>query len=117
MFTLSDELVQPQFPKSTSALDGASNVAVQDVCPGRPVDHVGLAADLTTHDIVMDALVNPGPADPTRINPLRTCWGILFRGVNPVRHGLNILQRTLAVGLPEYVHLPEEPPLKPYAQG
>jgi triacylglycerol lipase len=53
-------------------LDGngnhATNVAVQDVCPGHVVDHVGLAFDGPTYAIVLDALDHKGPADPRRVD-------------------------------------------------
>ncbi len=45
-----------------------SNVVVQDVCPGHPVDHLGLAFDGPTYAIVVDALDHRGPADPGRID-------------------------------------------------
>jgi triacylglycerol esterase/lipase EstA (alpha/beta hydrolase family) len=46
-----------------------TNIAVQDVCPGHVVDHVGLAFDGPTYAIVVDALDHPGPADPSRVDP------------------------------------------------
>lgn len=46
-----------------------TNVAVQDVCPGHFVDHIGLAFDGPTYAIVLDALDHKGPAKPSRIDP------------------------------------------------
>jgi triacylglycerol esterase/lipase EstA (alpha/beta hydrolase family) len=44
-----------------------TNIAVQDVCPGRPVDHVALGtSDAVALALVVDALRNPGPADVAR---------------------------------------------------
>src|SRR5204863_7817624 len=41
-----DEVVQPQTgPHPTSALKGATNVLIQDLCPGREVTHIGTALD------------------------------------------------------------------------
>ena len=39
LFSLTDVVVPQLPPPPTSALAGAANVLLQDVCPGRPVDH------------------------------------------------------------------------------
>lgn len=117
IYTLTDELVQPQFPESTSALEGGTNVLIQDVCPGRPAEHAFLMSDHAVHAVAIDALTNPGPADTTRLDPLDACAGIFFDGVDPVSHGPEILERSMAQGLGEFENVDEEPPLKPYAQG
>ncbi|MGH2722051.1 MAG: esterase/lipase family protein, partial [Actinomycetota bacterium] len=73
IWSATDELVQLlALGKPTSDLAGASNVRIQDVCPGRPVSHVGLAVDAPTSAVVLDALTHPGPADPARVDR-RTC--------------------------------------------
>lgn len=73
IWTATDELVQVlALGKPTSDLAGASNVMIQDVCPARPVSHVGLAVDAPTSAVVLDALTHPGPADPARVDR-RTC--------------------------------------------
>ncbi|MDQ4144421.1 MAG: lipase family protein [Actinomycetota bacterium] len=61
IYTQTDELVQPT---GTQALKGASNILIQDVCPGRSPDHVLIAGDYVTWVLVRDALLSPGPADP-----------------------------------------------------
>lgn len=62
-----DELVQPQTgPRPTSAADGARNIAVQDVCPGREANHVQAAFDSVAIAALLDALAHDGPADPAR---------------------------------------------------
>jgi triacylglycerol lipase len=44
--SLSDETVQPQGGEHpTSALEGARNILIQDVCPGRTTTHIGTAVD------------------------------------------------------------------------
>ena len=54
-------------------LDGpagvVTNVAVQNLCPGRQVDHNGLVYDAVSNAIAMDALDHPGPARAGRIDP------------------------------------------------
>jgi triacylglycerol lipase len=47
----------------------ARNIAIQDVCPGRQVDHNGIVFDGPSYAIVTDALDHRGPADPARIDP------------------------------------------------
>lgn len=45
IYAYTDELVQPSFPDATATArlaDGARNVNVQAVCPGRAVDHVSI---------------------------------------------------------------------------
>jgi triacylglycerol lipase len=82
IFSLNDELVQPQVPRSTSAIDGAANILIQDVCPARPVNHVGMLRDPVAFSLVLDALEHPGPADPARI-PLQTCARATIPGIGP----------------------------------
>lgn len=117
VYSLFDELVQPQFPESTSALEGGANVLIQDVCPGRPTEHVFMMADHAVHAVVMDALRNPGPADPARLDPLSACAGAFFDGVDPVTHAADIVRRDMEAGFPGSESTPAEPPLKPYAHG
>jgi pimeloyl-ACP methyl ester carboxylesterase len=59
----------PSDPFTQSArLEGASNIAIQDICPGRPVEHVQAIYDAAMYAVVMDALTNDGPADAGRID-------------------------------------------------
>lgn len=46
-----------------SALGGAAHVAVQDVCPARPVDH-----STATYALMLDALNHDGQAVPARVS-------------------------------------------------
>jgi pimeloyl-ACP methyl ester carboxylesterase len=57
------------------------NVAVQELCPGRPVDHVALGtSDTVALALVVDALQNPGPADVARAGA-QGCGRISARGI------------------------------------
>lgn len=69
IYSLNDELVQPVLPVATAVLDGATNVLVQDVCPGRPVAHGAEPVDAVVFALALDALTNPGPVDPARVDP------------------------------------------------
>ena len=66
IFTRFDELIYPQ-PRA-STLTGAANIAVQDVCPLRPVEHFTILGDNVAYNIVLDALDHDGPAARARIS-------------------------------------------------
>ena len=63
--TAYDVLITPA--PQASEMEGARNIVLQDICPGRPVDHFGILGDSLTHKLVLDALTNPGPAEPARL--------------------------------------------------
>ena len=119
VYSLTDELVQPEVPTPTSALRAATNVtnlAIQDVCPGRPVHHVGLLADAVTFAIVMDALDHEGPADPSRL-AASICTQTLMPGVTAadVAAGNLMVYGDGAIAFSEHSGTPAEPPVAPYA--
>jgi hypothetical protein len=59
--SLTDETVRPQGGKNpTSALDGASNILIQKVCPGRRTSHIGTAVDSVTFAAFVDAIAHRG---------------------------------------------------------
>jgi hypothetical protein len=59
--SLTDQTVQPQSGKHpTSALEGASNILIQSVCPGRTTSHIGTAVDSVTFAAFADAIAHPG---------------------------------------------------------
>ncbi|MEU2258566.1 alpha/beta fold hydrolase [Nocardia xishanensis] len=55
-----DEVVFPQ--PVGGMLPGAANIQIQDICPGRPVDHLTIVNDAVGRAITLDALTHPGPA-------------------------------------------------------
>ncbi len=68
-----DEVVRPQTgPRPTSALKGAANILIQDVCPGRETTHLGTAVDSVTIAALADAVRHPGPARVSRF-PADVC--------------------------------------------
>jgi triacylglycerol lipase len=116
LYTLTDELVQPVVPTATAALAGGRNILVQDLCPGRLVEHVGLAYDAAVHDMVIDAFTSSGPADPARFDGA-TCLRVAFDGLAPeplLSTGIAELQDS--AGFTGAPNTSAEPPLKPYAQ-
>jgi hypothetical protein len=52
---------------------------LQEICPGRPVEHLLMAGDAVTWTVALDALTNDGPADPKRI-PGTTCLKLALPG-------------------------------------
>lgn len=115
IFSLTDELVQPQAPSATSGLAGASNILMQDICPGRIVEHADFADDAAVFAVVMDAFTHPGPADPSRIDR-SVCSQTYFAGSNP-QAGFSIALATWYQGWPAPAYSTTEPPLKCYAGG
>ncbi len=79
VYTLTDELVQPF---STADLEGGTNITVQDVCPGRVVEHIEMVFDAATYGLVVDALSHPGPADKSRFDKA-LCLQRTMPGVTP----------------------------------
>ena len=105
IYTQTDQLVQP--PR-TAKLEGGTNVKLQDVCPGRAVDHVAIAGDGAVYDMVVDAFTHAGTTDPTRL-PNNVCLQAGMEGAGP-GDGLTI------PGYDGSVWTDREPPLKPYAR-
>jgi hypothetical protein len=59
--SLTDETVQPQGGRHpTSSLEGASNILIQSVCPGRTTSHIGTAVDSVTFAALVDAIAHGG---------------------------------------------------------
>jgi hypothetical protein len=55
-------------PHPTSALKGATNILIQNVCPGRQTTHIGTAVDSVTIAAITDAITHPGPARASRLS-------------------------------------------------
>ena len=71
--TLTDETVQPQDgPRPASTLEGASNISIQDVCPGRIRGHLDSYADSVALAALRDAITHRGPARRSRL-PKTVC--------------------------------------------
>ncbi|MGH2770269.1 MAG: esterase/lipase family protein [Actinomycetota bacterium] len=112
IWSRNDELVQTlALGRPTSELDGASNVAIQDLCAGRGVSHVGLAADAVAFSLVMDALAHAGPTDVTRFDR-STCSELMMPGVSLPASGDPVGWLTAPATAPRVA---EEPPLASYA--
>jgi hypothetical protein len=119
IFTHDDEVVQPnKDDDSSSALHGGggliTNVSVQDVCPADIVEHLGLGTyDPVAYALAIDALNNPGPADPARI-PKSVCLSGLMPGVNVLTFPIVALAAAVAVETSTGETVDQEPPLDCY---
>jgi triacylglycerol lipase len=105
-----DELVTPA--PEAALLDGAQNIVIQEICPGRPVDHYAIAGDAVAYAVALDALRHPGPADRSRIDPA-VCTQTAMPDGDPVATAViapqSIANAALAVASDETVGA--EPPL------
>ncbi len=83
--TATDETVQPTTGKNpTSSLKGATNILIQDICPGRNVSHIGSALDSVTFAVSEDAMSHKGPANVKRL-PKDVCSKLLAPGLEKMR--------------------------------
>jgi len=114
-----DEVIVPQ--PEASALKGGTQIVLQDICPGRPIEHFSILMDNLTYELVLDAINHPGrPADPANL-PAAICSGEPFMpGILTPESGLAALQGFggfllgFAVAIPTQ-SVPAEPELQPYA--
>lgn len=119
-YSLTDDVVFPQGGQHGSWQgDGATNVAVQTICPGRFVDHVQATYDAVVYAIVFDALTHPGPADKKRIS-IATCRDVAMPGVRLDTEVINMLEAYRS-GLPQLMGLgvsttTTEPAIRDYAR-
>ena len=117
--SLTDQTVQPQDGKHpTSALAGASNILIQDVCPGRTTTHIGTAVDSVTFEALIDAVAHngkekKGAAKVSRF-PSNVCG-------HPYANGLDETQTTLFLNASDSIiganqdtvpKVPAEPPVR-----
>jgi triacylglycerol lipase len=112
--SLTDEGVQPA-SAAVGAIDGATNVLIQDICPGRVVEHAEALFDAAALALVMDALQHPGPADPARIDRA-VCGQVFASGIDPERATLDIATAVVdaLVRTKFSPQADQEPPLRPY---
>lgn len=117
IYTRFDLLVQPTESAALAPAPGADNVEnvlIQDLCPGRPVDHAFLFIDHVMYQLAADAFSRPGPADPSVVE-VADCAQASFQGTDPLL-GLQIgLDSFVEQRGFDYQPTDGEPPLKDYA--
>lgn len=121
LYSYYDEVVVPNTPPApSSALAGGDNVAnigLQEVCPSTTAEHLAIATyDPVAYALTLDALDNPGPADPARM-PLTVCAELFQPGVDPASFATDYAAflQEVADQVANYPRVTEEPPLKCYA--
>lgn len=110
-----DETVQPQQGRHpTSALKGATNILIQDVCPGRSPTHIGSALDSVTFAATLDAFRHKGPAKVSRL-PKDVCSSLYAPGITggAGRRALRAFVPDPQTEAPKVTH---EPKVKAYAR-
>ncbi len=108
----------PADPWNESAsIRGASNIAIQDICPGRDVEHFQALFDAAYFAVVMDALTHRGAADASRVDR-SVCLQDAMSGVDAAaaRQRTAELYRDFNIRVSEH-HVTAEPPLATYARG
>lgn len=127
VYAYTDELVQPSGPNGapTAALhvDDPSrvvNVNVQDVCPGRLVDHLSIGTtDRFVLELTIDALRRPGPADASAV--ATAACSLPDQYLTPAQLGALAESGSgpgweeLGYGLDPDSYVTEEPPVREYA--
>ena len=118
VYSLTDEIIQPVAPVPVASIDGASNIAVQDICPGRYVGHAQSIADAAYYAVVMDALTHRGPADPMRVSR-HSCSQAVMPHVDAADAAVRTAEVYVTAGVvqSQYEKTSAEPPLRPYARG
>lgn len=106
-------------PASSALRDGGDNVVdvtVQDLCPGRPVEHLTLGtSDAVGYALTVDALDRAGPVAPRAFDRV-VCLQPFQPGVDPATFPTDFaaLSATVAQQVATYPRVPAEPPLMPY---
>jgi hypothetical protein len=112
VFSTTDPIIQPV---TTAPVAGGANVAVQDVCPGRVVEHAQAVFDATVHAVVLDALRHRGPAVAARVRRA-SCAQLVMRHVS-VLDAVSGEAEIYVTSLTEQAVFPKvsaEPPLAAY---
>jgi triacylglycerol lipase len=112
-------VVQPQTgPAPTSALDGAANLLIQDVCPGRATTHIGTAVDSVTIAALADAVTHRGPAKVSRL-PGNVCDHPYGTGLDEAQTSqfLALAPQLLSQGSADVPVVRREPRVRAWAKG
>jgi pimeloyl-ACP methyl ester carboxylesterase len=80
IYSDTDEFTRP--PRAVTRLRGAKQIGIQEVCAGRPVEHLQESDDAVTFAIVLDAIGHAGPAHIERIST-DVCMATTQPGYDP----------------------------------
>jgi hypothetical protein len=116
--SMTDELVQPQDgPAPASALDGASNIVIQRICPGREVRHSATAYDSVAYAALIHAVRSQRSTTPARL-PHGVCAHRFAPGLDDATVDLFVAARStnsIARALAYEPKVTVEPPVRRYA--
>lgn len=118
IYSNNDEVVTP--PPS-AGIDGPgriTNVAIQDICPSDPEEHLSIGtSDATAYALVLDALGRRGPAQPGQIDQA-VCAEQLMPGIDPSTYAADTADSFGFLGnsIATYPHVPAEPNLRCYVR-
>lgn len=89
------------------------NLLMQDLCPGRPADHLSVFADAVMAEIAVAAFTSTGPG-PATVAP-EACVSATFADVSALTM-LTVAGESLAGGTTSWPRATAEPPLRTYAR-
>jgi pimeloyl-ACP methyl ester carboxylesterase len=114
LHSATDELVQPA---SSGTFAGASNILIQDQCPGRYVGHVQAVFDAVYIADALDALRHRGPVSAARAGSA-PCSQVYGPGIDPAQASAAIatLYANAAAAVARHPQIRAEPPLRAYAR-
>ena len=116
IYSFTDEIVVTSALNPSPAIAGATNVAVQQVCPFRPVMHIPMITDAVAYALARDALDNDGAADVDRIDRGAACARLVAAGMTPVDALINAATYLPAAASIFLTRAMDEPELMPYAR-
>lgn len=118
IFTNNDEVVTPPPSAGISGPGRITNVAIQDVCPADPEEHLSIGtSDATAYALVLDALGRRGPAKPAEVDPA-VCAQSLMPGIDEATYPADVSESFSFLGnsIATYPHVPAEPALRCYTR-
>jgi pimeloyl-ACP methyl ester carboxylesterase len=119
IYTYADAVVIPNDTGQASTLPGATNVAVQDVCPADASDHLELGTvDPVAFALAFDALDHAGPADRSRL-PSDVCGTDLLPGLDRATADAHLAtaRKLTITSLTDAALVTSEPDLQCFASG
>lgn len=117
IFSYTDEIVITRYGDPSPALDGATNIAVQNLCAFRPVQHIAMITSSPVYAIARDALDNDGPADLSRIDRRTACQRLVAADMQPISGLINTATYLPAAASIFLTRGADEPQIMIYAGG
>lgn len=97
VYTIFDDIIQPELINATSLLSGATNVRLQDYCgPAYLVDHFVIPFSSFAYAVAVDALTRQSTAQPASILKTSCAWLLDDVLLNNFERGPTILREAVA---------------------